>query len=195
MLNAEIGANAVDGSKILDAAIANADLADGSVGANKIQTRRSTSAKVLDDRLGRGLDLATNAVGQAEIATDGVAATEIQNDSIDAGEIVDFGLTNQDVGVLFAEVTAAGGLNNSSGGVTVDATRSAPPAPASTRSTSGATSRSARPSPRSVSATPGTSSGEVNVSDRAGNAEAVFVDTNTSAGAAADRPFRLVVVC
>ena len=28
-----------------------------------------------------------------------------------------------------------------------------------------------------------------------GNSEAVFVDTNTSAGAAADRAFRLVVVC
>ena len=37
--------------------------------------------------------------------------------------------------------------------------------------------------------------GEVYVADRSGNAEAVFVDTNTSAGAAADRAFRLVVVC
>ena len=32
--------------------------------------------------------------------------------------------------------------------------------------------------------------GEVYVADRSGNAEAVFVDTNTSAGAAADRAFR-----
>ena len=37
--------------------------------------------------------------------------------------------------------------------------------------------------------------GEVYVADRSGNTEAIFVDTNTSAGAAADRAFRLVVVC
>ena len=82
-----------------------------------------TSANVLDDnQAGGGLgpsDLATNAVAQAEIATDGVAATEIQNDSIDSGEIVDFGLSNQDVGVLFAEVSATAALDNHSGGVTV----------------------------------------------------------------------------
>jgi hypothetical protein len=37
--------------------------------------------------------------------------------------------------------------------------------------------------------------GEVYVNDRAGNVEAVAVDTNTSTGAASDKPFRLVVVC
>ena len=41
----------------------------------------------------------------------------------------------------------------------------------------------------------GSASGEINVADRSGNAEAVFVDTNNSTGAAADLPFRLVVVC
>ena len=90
----------------------NPSLADGAV----------TSANVLDDnQVGGGLsatDLAANSVGQSEIATDGVAALEIQDNSIDSGEIVDFQLTNQDVGVLFAEVSAAGTLDNSSGGVT-----------------------------------------------------------------------------
>ena len=37
--------------------------------------------------------------------------------------------------------------------------------------------------------------GQVNVADRSGNAEAVFVDTNNTAGTGADLPFRLVVVC
>ena len=41
----------------------------------------------------------------------------------------------------------------------------------------------------------GSAIGEVNVADRGGNVEAVFVDTNNSDGAAADKPFRLVVVC
>ena len=39
------------------------------------------------------------------------------------------------------------------------------------------------------------SNGEVNVADRLGNVEAVVVGTNTTSGNAADRPFRLVVVC
>lgn len=41
----------------------------------------------------------------------------------------------------------------------------------------------------------GSATGEINVADRSGNAEAIFVDTNDSAGAAGDKPFRLLVVC
>jgi len=41
----------------------------------------------------------------------------------------------------------------------------------------------------------GSAAGEVYVADRSGNVEAVFVDTNDSAGAAANLPFRLIVVC
>ncbi len=41
----------------------------------------------------------------------------------------------------------------------------------------------------------GSALGEVNVADRGGNVEAVFVDTNNSDGTAADKPFRLIVVC
>jgi hypothetical protein len=193
----DLAPDAVDGSKVLDGAVANADLADGSVGPNKLQDGSVTSAKVLDDnQAGGGLgpnDLATNSVAQAEIATDGVAATEIQDDSIDAGEIVDFGLTNQDIGVLFAEVSAAATLDASSGGVTVSRIGAA-----------GAGQYEVDFGRNIVACTAvatlggsgaGTALGEVNVADRAGNVEAVFVDTNTSAGAAADRAFRLIVVC
>jgi hypothetical protein len=136
--------------------------------------------------------LAPNSVGQLEIATDGVGATEVANDSIDSGEIVDFGLSNQDVGVLFAEVSGTGVLDNSSGGgVTVTKL--------------GGTGNYEVDFARSIStctavatigpAGAGSTAGEINVADRSGNAQAVFVDTNTSAGAAADLPFRLVVVC
>ena len=62
--------------------------------------------------------IAANSIGQPEIATDGVGASEIANNSIDGGEIVDFGLTNQDVGVLFAQINLDGTVANSSGGVT-----------------------------------------------------------------------------
>jgi len=133
-------------------------------------------------------------VGQSEIATDGVAATEIQNDSIDAGEIVDFGLTNQDIGVLFAEVSATATLDNSSGGVTVTRVGAVGAGQYQvdfgrniTQCTAVATI--------GLSGTGAPVAGEVYVADRSGNSEAVFVDTDTSAGAAADRAFRLVVVC
>jgi hypothetical protein len=196
--NSELADGSVTGPEVLDASIANTDLANGSVGSNKVQDGAITSAKVLDDnQTGGGLgpqDLQTNAVAQAEIATNGVAATEVQDDSIDSGEIVDFGLTNQDVGVLFAEVSATAVLDNHSGGVTatrvgavgsgqyeVDFGRNIAQCTAvATMGLAGAGSPVA---------------GEVYVADRSGNAEAVFVDTNTSAGAAADRAFRLVVVC
>ena len=46
-----------------------------------------------------------------------------------------------------------------------------------------------------LSGAPAPVAGEVYVADRSGNTEAVFVDTDTSAGAAADRAFRVVVVC
>ena len=194
----KLAADSVTGAKVLDGEIGNADLADGAVSVNKVQDGAINSAKVLDDsQVGGGLgpqDLATNAVAQAEIATDGVAATEIQNNSIDAGEIVDFGLTNQDVGVLFAEVSATAVLDNHSGGVTV------------TRVGAVGSGQYEVDFGRNIAqctavATMGLSgagapvAGEVYVADRSGNAEAVFVDTNTSAGAAADRAFRLVVVC
>jgi hypothetical protein len=155
------------------------------------------SAEIVDDTIaGGGLaaaDLQASSVGQSEIATDAVGAIEIQNDSIDFGEIVDFGLTNQDIGVLFAEVDAGAGLDNSSGGVTV------------TRIGAAGAGQYEVDFGRNISvctavATVGgsgttTALGEVNVADRAANNQAVFVDTNNSDGGAADKPFRLVVVC
>ena len=122
-----------------------------------------------------------------------MAATEIENNSIDSGEIVDFGLSNEDVGVLFAEVNANGTLANSSTGVTATKVGAAGSghyevdfAHVITDCTAVATIGPAG----SASAT-----GEINVADRSGNTEAVFVDTNGSTGAGVDLPFRLVVVC
>ena len=194
----DVADDSVTGADVLDGTSARRPRRRPRSARTRSRTARSTSAKVLDDsQAGGGLgpqDLATNAVAQAEIATDGVAATEVQNDSIDAGEIVDFGLTNQDVGVLFAEVSATGVLDNHSGGVTV------------TKIGAAGTGQYEVDFGRNIAlctavATIGLAgagapvAGEVYVADRSGNAEAVFVDTNTSAGAAADRAFRLVVVC
>jgi hypothetical protein len=193
--NGKLAANSVTGNKVANGTLTSGDLAGNSVANGKIQPNAVTSSKVRDDTLTNGglaaIDLAANSVGASEIATNGVGASEIANNAIDAGEVEDFGLTNQDIGVLFAEVNANGTLANSSGGgVTslkigtgnyeVDFSRNV------TACTAVATVGPAGG---------GSSSGEINVADRGGNAEAVFVATDTSAGASADRPFRLVVVC
>lgn len=172
--------NGVKSSDIRDSEVTSIDILDGTV----------SSADIADDSIG-AVDLALNSVGSSEIATDAVGAVEIANDTIDSGEIVDFGLSNQDVGVLFAEVDGAGGLDNSSGGgVTVIKLATGNYEVDFARNIVSCTSvATVGPSGG------GSSAGEVNVADRGGNAEAVFVDTNDSTGAGADRPFRLVVVC
>lgn len=163
--------NTVRSSDIVDGQVMNPDLAANSVGTGKI----------INGTI-RAEDLSAGAVTNTKIAAN----------SIDSGKVADFSLTNQDVGVLFAEVSSTGTLDSSSGGgviVTklgglgtyeVDFGRNITACTAvATIGPSGA----------------GSAAGEVNVADRSGNAEAVFVDTNTSTGAAADEPFRLVVVC
>ena len=167
VLSAEIGPNAVDGSKVLDDTVPGGGLA--------------------------AADLAADSVGESEIAANAVGGAELQTGSVDSGKVVDFGLSNQDIGVLYAEVTPGGGFANGSqqvstfrvggagsGQYEVDFGRDIATCTAvATIGSSGA----------------GASNGEINVSDRAGNAEAVFVDTNDSSGAAVDRGFRLVIVC
>ncbi len=126
-----------------------------------------------------------------EIASDSVNATEIANDSVDAGEIVDFGLINEDIGVLFAQINANGTVANSSGGVTssrialgqyeVDFGRDITLCGFyATQGESGA------------GGAPGAIMG---VADRGGNAEAVFVTVRTNSNVSADRAFQLLVVC
>ena len=190
ILTTDINDGAVTSADILDQTVAVADIGDGAI----------TSAKVLDDtQVGGGLaaaDLQSNSVGQLEIATDGVAATEIADNSINSGEIVDFQLTNQDVSVLFAEVNPDGTLANQCSGCGVTALKIGAVGSGTyevdfARNISVACTAVATIGPAGA----GSSTGEINVADRSGNVEAVFVDTNTSAGAAGDRPFRVVVVC
>jgi hypothetical protein len=176
----KLAANAVTTTKIADNAVTGAKIADSSV----------TSADVLDGTLNDD-DLATNSVGVSEIQTDAVQASEIADNSIDSGEIVDFGLSNQDIGVLTATVNADGTLANSSGGVT---TLKLP-----------VTGQYEVDFGRNISfcafvatvapAGGGTQTGFSDVADRAGNLEAVFVETRDVNGALADRGFHLIVVC
>ncbi len=140
-----------------------------------------TGAMIVDGSLNGDLEIADNTITTFDIATD----------AIDSDEVLDFGLTNQDVGVLFAQVNADGTIANSSGGVTgfrisvgsyeVDFARNiASCAFVSTQGEAG------------IGGAGGAITG---VTDRVGNVEAVFATTRTDANALADRAFQLVVVC
>jgi hypothetical protein len=140
-----------------------------------------TGANIVDGSLNGDLEIADNTITTFDIATD----------AIDSDEILDFGLSNQDVGVLFAQVNADGTLANSSGSVTsirlgtgtyeVDFARNI------TLCGSVATQGEA--------GVGGAGGAIMGVTDRSGNAEAVFVTARTDANALADRAFQLVVVC
>ena len=187
----DIGSGEVKGGDIGNSTIRSADIFNGGVKTADVLNNTLTSADVLDSTLTAD-DLASNSVGQLEIQTDGVAATEITDNSIDSGEIVDFQLSNQDISVLTAEVSATGVLDNQCPGCGVTVTKLG----VGTYEVDFARTITACTFVATVGPSGGGSAlGEVNVADRGGNAEAVFVDTNNSDGTAADKPFRLVVVC
>jgi hypothetical protein len=161
------------------------DLAAGSIGESELQNGSVTSPSVLDDsQPGGGLHA-------QDLATDSVNATEVADNSIDSGEIVDFGLTNQDVAVEFAQINGDGTVANSSGGVTTIHI--------------GAGTYEVDFGHNISSCAFGVTQGEAGVggaggaitgaTDRSGNAEAAFVTTRTNANALADRAFQMIVVC
>ena len=148
-------------------------------------------------------DIGASEVKSIDIGSQAVSTTKLGADAVTASKVLDYSLTNQDVGVLFAEVNAAGVLQNSSGGgsrgvpgVTVEKM----PAPSTgdysvnfgrdirqctAVATIGPSSRQSQP----------LVSGEVSVAERFLVPEALWVDTRTSSGSSADLPFRVVVVC
>jgi hypothetical protein len=189
--NPTIAAGAVTGVAIAPRSISTGKLKDGAVTEKKIADGAITAAKIALGTI-TGAQIANETITAANLATDSVNATEIANDSIDAGEIVDFGLTNQDIGVLFAQVNADGTLANSSGaGVT------------STRLNTGTyevdfahnVAACAFVATQGESGIGGAGGAIMGVTDRSGNAEAVFTTTRTQAGALVDTAFQLVVVC
>lgn len=189
----------ITSAMIVNGTIQQVDIKPNSLGTNVIKDNGVKSVDIRDGEI-TGTDIAatdsiqSNQVGQldgdADIVDNSITTFDIATDAVDTDEVLDFGLSNQDVGVLFAEVASDATVDNSSGSVTaaklgtglyeVDFARNVSTCTAvATIGPSGASS----------------AAGEVNVADRSGNVEAVFVDTNNSAGTGTDLPFRLVVVC
>ena len=159
------------------------------------------STDIVDGQV-KTADIGTSEVKTIDLGSQAVSNAKLGADAVTASKVLDYSLTNHDVGVLFAEVNAAGVLQNSSGGPrpAPGVTVSKLPAP-STGNYSVNFGRDIRQC--TAVATIGQSSvqshplvtGEVSVAERFGVPEALWVDTRTSGGSSADKPFRLVVVC
>jgi hypothetical protein len=176
-----LASNSVTSPKIRNNAIIEKKIADGAVTATKI------AAGAVD-----GSHIAPNSITSVHIATDAVQATEIADNSIDSGEIVDFSLTNEDIGVLFAQVNADGTLFNSSGGVSVVRLGAGTYEVDFGRNVSFC----APIMSQGEGGVGGAGGGIVGVTDRSGNAEAFFATTRTAAtNVLTDLAFHLVVVC
>jgi hypothetical protein len=125
---------------------------------------------------------------------DGVDSTGFvrnQPDTVTGANVQDFSLTNQDVGVEFAQINSDGTVFNSSGGVTtikigtgtyeVDFGHDI--------------SNCGFVMTQGEGPAGGAGGAITGVTDRSGNAEAVFATTRTNANVLADRAFQLIVVC
>jgi hypothetical protein len=117
IIDGQVRAVDIGNAQVRSADVRDDTLTDGGLAAPDLGPDSVGSTEVMDEGLA-DVDLGANAVGTSEIQTDGVQATEVANNSIDSGEIVDFGLSNQDVSVLYAVVNSDGTLARSSGGVT-----------------------------------------------------------------------------
>ena len=186
----DVAGNSLGSRVIKDGGVKSSDIRDGSVTGTDVLDQSIDDVDLATDSV-TGDETAPSSVGTEEIATNGVGDAEIAANSINADEVVDFGLTNQDVGVLFAQVAANGTLDNSSGGVSATRLGAGQYAVDFGRDVS-ACAFVATIGPSGA----GSALGSVNVADRAVSVEAVFVGTHDAlTGALSDRPFHLVVVC
>jgi hypothetical protein len=191
LLSADIKNGTIVTNDIADGGVTTGDILDGTVGSADVADESLTGADILDGSVGSA-DVTDESLTNADLATDSVQATEVADNSIDAGEIVDFGLTNEDIGVLEAEVNADGTLASSDH--------------FGTTSTSLGTGTYQVDFGINVSfCTPVVSQGEagvggaggaiMGVTDRSGNANAFFVTTRDAAGALVNTSWHIVVVC
>lgn len=188
------------GGDILNGSLTTEDILDGSLSGFDVADNTLTGADVADASL-NGADVADGSISSADIANgtlsdidildNSITTFDLAADSVDSDEVLDFGLSNQDIGVLYAQVNSNGTLAASSGSVIssrllvgeyeVDFGRNI--AACAFVATQGEAGRGGAPG------------AILGVTDREGNVEAVFVMVRNAAGDLVDRAFQLIVVC
>jgi hypothetical protein len=149
-----------------------------------------TSAKIKNNTI-KSIDVRNGTLKGIDVADGGLTGADIAANSLTGGDVADGSLSNQDVGVLFAQISAAGVVENSSGGVTATHLSTGNYQVDWGRNVQGC----------GFVATQGedgvgdASGGIVGVTDRLFNANAAFVAVKNPAAAPADLPFQIVAVC
>lgn len=183
-------ARSITSKDIKNNTIKSQDIKDGSITGQDIGTGTITSQHIQNGQVS-GADLEDGGVTTADILDGTITANDLAPDSVGSAQVVDFGLSNEDIGVLFAQVNADGTLFHSSGGV---------------RSLWLATGLYEVDFGRNVTncafiATQGEGSvgsaggAIIGASDRAGNPNAVFVSTRDASNALINRAIQVLVVC
>lgn len=141
-------------------------------------------------------DIVNNEVASVDVRDDqglgGLKAVDLAAGSVRGAEVADFTLSNEDVGVLFAEVNSSGTLANSSSGSVTTVSHGSGNYDVDFGRNVAACTAVATLGPSTGSIVP---PGEVSLTDTPGNPESVSVITWNSDGTSANKPFRLVVVC
>ena len=195
----EVENGTITGDDIKDGTIAGEEMAPGAVtrekvaaaavGSQEVENGTITGDDIKDGTITSG-NIKNGTIGDIDIQDNSISTFDLADNSVDSDEVLDFGLTNEDIGVMYAQVASDGTLSSSSGGVT------------STRIGLGQYSvdfgrniTSAAFIATQGEAGSGAPSGAmIGVADRLNNNEAVFVTVRDADGAFVDRAFQLVVV-
>jgi hypothetical protein len=189
--NVDIADNTVRSTEIQNNTIGSADVADGSLTSTDILDGTITGTDILDGTI-ESSDVLDESLTNADLGTDSVQATEVADNSLDSGEIIDFGLSNEDIGVLEAEVNADGTLASSDH----FGTTSANVGTGSYQVDFGINVSFCTPVVTQGEAGVGGAGGAIaGVTDRSANANAFFVTMRDAAGSGINTAFHIIVVC
>lgn len=148
-----------------------------------------TSAKIKNNTV-KSIDVRNNNLKGVDVRDGSLTGADVADGSLTGADVANGSLSNHDVGVFHAVVGDDGTLADGSAGVT------------SSRTSTGVyrvrfgQDISHCAFVATVGRTgDGSTSGTTNVADLAGAVDGVFLRTTDLAGAAADRPFHLVVAC
>jgi len=209
----KLAASAVTNPKIADGAVGNAKIADAAIGPAKLHDNAVTTPKIVDGAVtgAKVLDGSIQAAdiesappfgpggfnGDEKIQDGTILGFDIASNQITSSKVQDFSLTNQDVAVEGAEINADGTVATSSGGVTAihigTGTYEVDFAHDLTKGNDGSGCwLTANPGGESVF---GASAGDIDIVQRSGNVNAVFVQTFDNANALADKHFQMIAVC
>ncbi len=186
---ADIQDGTISRTEVAPGAVTREKVAAAAVGSQEVENGTITGDDIKDGTITSG-NIKNGTIGDIDIQDNSISTFDLADNSVDSDEVLDFGLTNEDIGVMYAQVASDGTLSSSSGGVT------------STRIGLGQYSvdfgrniTSAAFIATQGEAGSGAPSGAmIGVADRLNNNEAVFVTVRDADGAFVDRAFQLVVV-